>query len=147
MFSEERRYGLERMAEGRRGQGRIVRVKGGGKIGDLVNAANGAQASLTNGLSTMRGALTQVAAKALAVGRDDIAKAIASNLSDIEQAEEELRSVLLKLRSPSDVRVESDEESGVPAVDGKGPHGAGMGPRAKGRKVRKEKCQRAQRSS
>jgi hypothetical protein len=137
-LSEDRRATLSAMAE-RRGQGRVVRVKGKGKVGALVNAANGAQASLTNGLGTMRGALNQVVKAARDLGKDDIVRAIQSELRDIERAEEVLRSVLGKLDTPSAVG-ESDEEPGVPAMDGEGPHGAGMGPRAKKRKARKGSC-------
>jgi len=110
MLSAKHRRELADMIEGRRGQGRIVKVRGGGKTGDLVNAANGARASLTNGINTLRGALNQVVKTAMAAGRDDVSKHIASLLHDIEQAEEELRSVLGTLDSPSRVAVESAGE-------------------------------------
>lgn len=142
MLSEDQRATLLTMVE-KRGQGRIVQVKGKGKVGALVNAANGAQVSLTNGLGTLRGALSQVVRAARELGKDDVVHAIQSELRAIEQAEEALRSTLLKLDTPSAVG-ESEEEPGVPAKDGKGPHGAGLGLRAKGRKARKAKCSRAE---
>ena len=86
--------------------------------------------------------VSQVVKAARDLGKDDIVRAIQSELRDIEQAEEVLRSVLGKLDTPSAVG-ESDEEPGVPAMDGEGPHGAGMGPRAMGRKARQKKCKRA----
>lgn len=213
MLPEDRVAALRGLVE-KRGQGRIIQVKGKGKVGALVNAANGAQASITNGLSTMRGALNQVIRAARELGKDDIVKAIQSRLSDIAQAEEALRDVLGKLDTPAAVgesvqlssnqmavlrsifksppwsvcmvpgfyktalalekkglvkfdlmtrkdgepnghRVlvtakgremlgESEDQLGVPKMDGEGPHGAGMGPRARGRRARKVLCKRAQ---
>jgi len=163
-LGEERRSALSALIE-RRGRGRVVRVKGKGKVGALVNAANGAQESLTNGLSTIQGALDQVVKAARELGKDDIVRAIQSELSDIEQAEEALRSVLAKLDTPSAVG-ESEEDPGVPARDGRGagrgsgrplgksrrgqlrrmvkdgegPHGAGQGPRARDRERRSAAC-------
>jgi len=142
MLPEDRVAALRGLVE-KRGQGRIIQVKGKGKVGALVNAANGAQASITNGLSTMRGALNQVIRAARELGKDDIVKAIQSRLSDIAQAEEALRDVLGKLDTPAAVG-ESEDQLGVPKMDGEGPHGAGMGPRARGRRARKVLCKRAQ---
>lgn len=142
-LSGDRRATLLLMVE-KRGQGKVVRIKGSGKAGALVNAANGAQISLKTGLNTMRGALAPVVVQARDVGRVDVAADIESQLAKIDSAAKALHTTLSQFKTPADVRVESDEEPGVPAKDGEGPHGAGVGPRAKGRKARKAKCTRAE---
>lgn len=141
-LSEERRATLSGMAEGRRGQGKVIRVKGGGKVAALVNAARGASLAVTTGLRTLETSVGEVVSGARQVGKArEAADALEAELNTIRVAAERIRAQLGGLQSPA--ALESEESPGVPAMDGEGPHGAEKGPRAKNRKARRKACQKS----